>query len=434
MSVTANDRRYGPISITGAGQALSVDFRIQNDADALVILYDSSATTYLYTGNGLTLNTHYTISSKTDSGFTCTFASTIGASGDTAWVFDKRDPKTYVSFTAADPLPPETLQKLAIDTLTEDIQSLKEIVGRCLQVVPQTTKKSTKDRTSTDLDIPDLPTTHTATQYLGYTTDNEWAFGTQADLTGTAVSSFMETVLDDTTAAAARTTLGLVIGTNVAAQSEVDAVIHADGSVAFTGDQSMGSNKLTNVTDPTAAQDAATKNYVDSGAVRVLHADNDHTEVSSTAAETNVLTLNVPGGTMGANGSLDIEFSGYVGVVAGSTCTVKTYLDGNLISIWVITGKGTNATQLVAGKITIFNQNDESSQRERQIALSNDDGTYADISNVGTVDYLECNLDGTTAVDTSADVSLTMTVQHDTSSSAKKFKFYMLRVLSFYSA
>jgi len=39
--------------------------------------------------------------------------------------------------------------------------------------------------------------------------------------------------------------------------------IRHNGSVAFTGNQSMGTHKITDVVNPTAAQDAATKNYVD---------------------------------------------------------------------------------------------------------------------------------------------------------------------------
>lgn len=40
--------------------------------------------------------------------------------------------------------------------------------------------------------------------------------------------------------------------------------IKVDGTRAFSGDQSLGSNKLTSLADPTSAQDAATKAYVDS--------------------------------------------------------------------------------------------------------------------------------------------------------------------------
>jgi hypothetical protein len=55
---------------------------------------------------------------------------------------------------------------------------------------------------------------------------------------------------------------------------DVNTAIQSDGSIAFTADQSMGNNKLTDVEDPTNAQDAATKNYVDTqvGADRIARA------------------------------------------------------------------------------------------------------------------------------------------------------------------
>ena len=52
----------------------------------------------------------------------------------------------------------------------------------------------------------------------------------------------------------------------------------ADGTRAFSGDQSMGSNKLTNLATPTARTDAATKEYVDDGKTwkdQILSVEND---------------------------------------------------------------------------------------------------------------------------------------------------------------
>lgn len=113
-------------------------------------------------------------------------------------------------------------------------------------------------------------------------------------------------------------------------------VLTADGGQSLTADLSMGSHKLTSVTDPASAQDAATKNYVDL-ALQTLDV-----KASVRAATTANITLSAPQTIDG------------VAVIAGERVLVKDQSAGAENGIYVVAaGAWTRATDAdTSAKVT----------------------------------------------------------------------------------
>jgi hypothetical protein len=153
------------------------------------------------------------------------------------------------SFPVATALQTDSIET-ALDKNTMLVQQVLEEVSRSLKIPIQ-------DDVSRIIELPSA----------AESVDSFLAFDSNGDLVvsaGTAenpISVAMQPVVIAATIAAARILMDLY------STGEVDAIaalsIKKDGSVAFTAAQSMGSNKLTFVTDPTVNQDAATKKYVD---------------------------------------------------------------------------------------------------------------------------------------------------------------------------
>jgi len=131
-----------------------------------------------------------------------------------------------------------------------------------------------------------------------------------------------------------------------------------DGSEALTADWSLGNFKITDLTDPTAAQDAATKNYVDTTStanpIYVLVAGDTITGDLITA---NGVVIKAAGG--GLAGTLDLRNAGVGSAVALSGDTVDftigwLYADGNVANIGF--GLPSTASQNAADILITANQ------------------------------------------------------------------------------
>ena len=124
---------------------------------------------------------------------------------------------------------------------------------------------------------------------------------------------------------------------------------------APTGDVTWGSHKITSLADPTAAQDAATKNYVDSVATGL-----DVKASVRVASTANVsVTYTATGGTS-ARGQITAAPNTLDGVslAAGNRLLLKDQTTGAQNGIWVVSTLGTGANG-VWDRATDFDQDTE---------------------------------------------------------------------------
>lgn len=92
--------------------------------------------------------------------------------------------------------------------------------------------------------------------------------------------------------------------------SGINNCLAKDGQNSATADLNIGNNKLTNVTDPTSAQDAATKAYVDANVAGIIFVSGDviliRTGASAPAGwtkeSTNNKAVKIVSGTPGSDG------------------------------------------------------------------------------------------------------------------------------------
>ena len=219
-----------PLSYSGDGSTTSFPVVWKYNAKSHIV-----ATLRSTTGTETTwaLTTNYTL---TDPGDTGTLTAVVApASGETL-VISLEPPNTQSSDIPLGGEFPSVTVEDGLDLAAQRDQKIQSLFDRSLRV-PRTDTK-----TGSALELP-IDTTR-AGKYLAFDADGDPIASAAA--AGTAVvSTFMETVLDDTTAAAARTTLGAVGLTGnetIAGDKTLSGNTIASGTVTMSGKSIIEAN------------------------------------------------------------------------------------------------------------------------------------------------------------------------------------------------
>mgnify|MGYP001589649728 CR=1 FL=1 len=111
-------------------------------------------------------------------------------------------------------------------------------------------------------------------------------------------------------------------GNWITAPVDLSAYLKHDGSVAATGALAMGTNKITGMGDPTAAQDAATKAYVDKSIYDVMLLPNLNDTIVGAAWSWSSDASQCGNGTWGYTGAANGDYVGYTRVLPAGTYSI----------------------------------------------------------------------------------------------------------------
>ena len=202
MTVSNSTARTSAVGTATAGQQIAFSFPAASTSEIVV----KSRVTATGVEATLTETTDYSIALNGDAGGTVTMVA-AWAITYTLWVSRSTPTTQSLNLQAGGAFSPEGLED-ALDKNCKMSIDQADRLNRCLRA-PDT------DGSSLDMELPS--SVDRASQYLAFDSDGEPTVVSSVAPDTATITAWAETLLDDASSAAARTTLAVAIGTNVQA-------------------------------------------------------------------------------------------------------------------------------------------------------------------------------------------------------------------------